>query len=178
MVSNEEFNALFETFEHSVFRLEALDHYWVADDGRFQAFSEGRERPASTPDKDDWLRIVHDAVTAGKRWERVHVIGSISPYVRFELEWGYAENAEAGERICILQAGSQSERDRWPNRDFWLFDDKTVIWMDYDNEGRLVDRIRTTDRRTVQTCQEQRNAMLAAAEPYESFMRRYTPAHA
>lgn len=177
MVPDDEFSALFENFRSSVFRLEALDHYWVEDDGRYQAFIEGRPRPEVTPGRDQWLKMIASGVANGKRWERVHVIDTLSSYVRFELESGYPELTASGERIGILEAQKHGGRDAWPQRDFWLFDDETVVWMDYDAEGRLSDRIKTTDNNTVQECIAQRAAMLTAAESYENFLRRYKAAH-
>lgn len=173
MLSSGEFNEIFRSAQFSVFRLEALDHYWVADDGRYQAFSRGLPRPEVTPLKSDWLDIVAKTAGAGTEWVRVHVIDELSSYVRFELEWGYPGNVRAGERIYILDSSAHGGRSAWPTRDFWLIDNHSVVWMDYDVDGRIVNRELSTDPEVISVCQVQRDTALGSATPLHVFMQHY-----
>ena len=65
---------LFETFRESAFRLETLQYYVLAEDEpRRRAFREGRPLPPR-PGKTDSMRLVRNAVAAGRRVHRVHVV--------------------------------------------------------------------------------------------------------
>lgn len=78
-VSGQTFDSLFESFERTVFRLEALPAYEVggADAERFQAFQEGRPLSVRSVRTSPWLaRIAVSTVTAGKAWSRVRVVDS------------------------------------------------------------------------------------------------------
>jgi hypothetical protein len=77
------------------------------------------------------------APTAAKRYMgRVHIIEhALTPYLQFEIDWYYAVNAAAGEDIRFIL------RKDAPNvtyRDTWLFDDRDVVDLSYDAQGRLL----------------------------------------
>src|SRR5260370_37376704 len=77
---------LFGTFRESAFRLETLQYYVLAEDEpRRRAFREGRPLPPR-PGKTDSMRLVRDAVAAGRRGHRVHVVDlPLSDYIRYGL---------------------------------------------------------------------------------------------
>src|SRR6266498_3070001 len=70
---SEEFGRLFETFEHTAFRLETLDRYTVPEeDEALRRFLAGEP-----PDPDlfvSWFTLVRAATAAGKAVQRVHLI--------------------------------------------------------------------------------------------------------
>lgn len=127
--------ALFANFERSAFRLETLDRYTVpAEEEALIAFKAGRPTPPRTINTEPWLRVVNDATQAGKHISRVHIIGTPhTDYIRFELD-AYAANVEVGEDIRI---GHRSDvpAELLVMPDFWLFDDRTVAVMRYDEAG-------------------------------------------
>lgn len=96
LVSRDEFDQLFETFEHTAFRLEVRDRYNVS----YEAESL-RKFVAGEPDEErwslPWMDMVRKATEAGKRFERVRVI-SLPPsdYSRFGYAGAEINNA-AGE---------------------------------------------------------------------------------
>ncbi len=81
------------------------------------------------------MTTVGDAVQAGKRIYRVHILARpLTDYLRFELGWGYRRNMTAGEEFFILDTtGRENPIPDAP--DFWLFDERTVGTMSYDGEG-------------------------------------------
>jgi hypothetical protein len=134
-MTTEEFIRLFSTFESSAFRLETRQQYLVDEEADLvRAFQEGRLAPPSTA-MDEWLALIRANTAAGKRMYRVHVLEQpLTGYVRWELST-YPANVAAGEEIFI------AERDRHPDlgnlrEDFWLFDDRLVVAMRYDADGR------------------------------------------
>jgi hypothetical protein len=131
-ISPEEFSALFSTFEQSAFRLETRKTYRVPQEEELiKEYLEGKPLPSDT--NEAWCKRVKDAVSAGKTMSRVHVMPTmLTPYLRFEIEWGYLYNAEAGEQILLCQHNDPAQIfGSWPVDDFWLFDNEICVRMQY-----------------------------------------------
>ncbi len=143
-----ELRALYHGFTDEAFRLETLQHYAVPGDAdRQAAFREGRPLP-ERPGKTATLRLIRDAVAAGKRFGRVHVVEQpLSDYVRYELAAAYPENVAAGEDVWIADRTAHPELAAL-RRDFALFDARTdhpsLVWYDYAPDGRLTGYARGT----------------------------------
>src|SRR5579859_572287 len=99
----EEFGALFERFERSAFRIEARDHYDVANErDEFAAFLEGRPLPPRSPESDRWLSLVAAHNAAGRLIERVRIVSQpLTDYTRYEFA-AYRDNIAAGEKVRVL----------------------------------------------------------------------------
>jgi hypothetical protein len=136
-VNVEEFGRLFTAFERSAFRLETLEQYLVAEEAdEFADFQAGRPLPHRTPENDEWLRMIAEDTAAGKRWYRVHVVEHpLTAYLRYELA-GYPDSVAAGEEVYIADRDAHPELTALGREDFWLFDDRIVVLMRYDDEGR------------------------------------------
>lgn len=135
----ERFAAQFgELFATSSYRLELLDAYIAPNEqDPYRRFLAGEPRDDTW--RDPWRRFVRTARTAGKRMERVHVVTEPLPdYTRFELEWAYPANVEAGEDVRILPR-RVADSLNLPDRDYWLLDSSRVAVMDYDEHGNWLD---------------------------------------
>lgn len=142
----EEFGAAFdEMFTRSAFRLELLDRYVAANETEpLRRFRAGL--PQDPAWREPWKQFVRESVRAGKKMARVHVVSEpLSDYLEFELTCVYPANVAAGEDVRILQV----LRHHWPlglpSHDYWLFDDRTVAVMRYDNDGNFLDADTLTD---------------------------------
>jgi hypothetical protein len=137
-LSRDAFSRLFASFSASAFRLETLPEYRVDSEAdEFALYLQGKPLP---PDGNEaWCQIVAAAVRAGKRMQRVHVVPRrLTPYLRYEIEWGYLYSAEAGEEILLLPHDAPGEVfGAWPLHDFWIFDDRLFVRMHYDEAGRF-----------------------------------------
>src|SRR5690349_381463 len=116
----------FGTFAVEAFRLETLDDYSQSGGiEAFHAFLAGEEQPDDYKNA-GWVKTVAAATKAGKRMYRVHILSRpLTPYLRFELGWGYQRNAEAGEEFFILDT-TVRENPLPDAPDFWMFDDQAV----------------------------------------------------
>lgn len=135
-----EFNALFRRFKHSAFRLEARDTYDVAFEREgLDAFLTGRPVPPRSPEAAAWLELVAAATASGRRIERVRIVSRpLNAYTQFELS-AYRDNVSAGERIRVLDRAFLSATDmHWASKDFWIFDERTVVLLDYNDRGRFL----------------------------------------
>ncbi|WP_106403774.1 DUF6879 family protein [Actinocorallia populi] len=166
--------ALIQGAKRSAWRLETLPVYTVPqEEEEFAAWRAGRAPKLQTPETSAWLAELRDTTARGFSWGRVHVVDlPLTPYTRYEL-WGYQANAAAGEDIGI------AERDAHPDlellrRDFWLVDDATAVWMDYDADGRFLQPVLATGGE-VEVCRRMRDIALAHAEPLEAYLTRKRP---
>lgn len=131
-MTTDEFIRLFSTFERSAFRLETRQQYLVDEEAELvRAFLEGCPQPPSAA-MDQWLSLIRVNSRAGKRMYRVHILERPhTDYVRWELST-YPANAAAGEQIFIAdRSGLEGLRE-----DFWLFDDRDLVALRYDDDGR------------------------------------------
>jgi hypothetical protein len=169
---------LFGSFRESAFRLEALQDYVLGEDEpRRRAFREGRPLPPR-PGKTESMRMVGDAVAAGKRVHRVHVVDlPLSDYLRYELAV-YPENTASGEDVRITcrsaHPGLQELRT-----DFWLFDADTrspaVVWFRYTPGGEIISRDFSNKPASVDLARQQRDLALAHSLSLTDFQARHRP---
>lgn len=151
ILSNDEFGALFETFQKSACRVETLDSYIVdGEEEQFAAYLKGQISPIDH--NEAWASMIKSIVDSGRYIGRVHIISrDISPYVRFETDWYYAFNATAGDDIRFIF------RDEVPPvtfTDTWLFDDEIVVDMSYTSEGNYLYANRNDDPHRLEQARE------------------------
>lgn len=133
---------LFAAFEHTAWRLESRDAYsspvedemvrkYLAGEGDLAEMRTGHTNSS-------WSKLVRQAVTAGKRIERVRVVPDpLTNYQRWEA-WLCQLNTEDGEDIRYLARDRASELGV-PSRDhdYWLFDSRLLYLMHFDEHDRL-----------------------------------------
>jgi hypothetical protein len=74
---------------------------------------------------------------------RVHIIDRVmGSYLQFEIDWYYAVNGAAGEDIRFIFREDVPETTY---TDTWIFDEKIVVDMSYDQAGRLLYMNRNDD---------------------------------
>jgi len=166
-MNEQELGRLFETFTRSAFRLECLDSYAVTEDAEreaFRRFLNGNFPPSWWTRGRAWFATVRDAVARGATMQRVRcVYGPLSDYQRFEFEWSYPYNEQAGEQILILETSATDFGDLWRYKhDFWLFDDATVVRLNYDEDGNFLGIEAVDD---AEPYRRVRDLTLASAEP-------------
>jgi hypothetical protein len=149
VITADEFDALFDSFRSTVFRLEALPAYNVGGDeaARLQAFRDGAPLPERSVRTSPWLaRIATSTVCDGKRWARTRVVDDPpTEYQEFQLRNGYLESQAAGDEMRIARRGNVGD----VGEDFWLFDAGTphafAVVMHYDDDGHWLGADKVTD---------------------------------
>lgn len=143
MTADVDLFALYGAVSQSAFRLEARSRYAVpAESAQLRAFEEGKPLPPD-PRVAKSMRLIRSLATAGKHLQRVHILDRpLITYLRYELR-AYAENVEAGEEVRIADRSWHSDLAGL-GEDFVLFDAETdrpaIVWMHYDNHGRVTGR--------------------------------------
>jgi hypothetical protein len=164
-----EFGRLFEDFRRTAFRLETLDSYLVPEEEEIYArFLKGETPPPSV--NEDWCQLVRRNTRSGKSMERVHVISNPpSQYVKFEIAWGYAHSAAAGEKVSLLDRRNVPE-DKAALSDFWLFDGRLLVLMEYDQDGRFLGVNRETDPAVVATHVDAARVLQSLSFPLSQYL--------
>lgn len=166
---------LFQNFRSSAFRIEALDLYDVdSDKGGFKQYLSGIPLRSDDPADRAWCKFIEAATKSGKTVSRVHVIsGPLTPYLRYEIDWGYAYNQTAGDQIFILhRPDARTLLSDKPLKDFWLFDESTVAEMIYDKECHFLGAQITTGAAVVSECIRQRDVALRHAQSLSDYLSR------
>ena len=163
----------FEVFEREAFRLELLPCYDVPQDhARYRQYLAGEPLPSAP--KQFWIDYLGRMVTSGRHVRRVHVLPAcFTPYLRYEIEWGYLYSAQAGEEIYLLpDCDYPSIVGTAQVLDFWLFDDRIAFNMHYDAEGHFLDAMATTDEAEVRRLVKIKQTLLQVAMPLRQWLAR------
>ncbi|SHM99548.1 DUF6879 family protein [Streptomyces yunnanensis] len=139
-LAGDEWAAKFQSFKREAWRLETLPQYLMPQEAdEIQAFRSGVRIDPHTV-SNEYTDRLRGQVADGRVQGRVHVVSRpLSEYLLFEFSQYYAPHALAGEQIRILDV-----TDR-PNplegvQDFWMFDRAEVVLMNYEPDGRQVNR--------------------------------------
>lgn len=155
VVGGAELQAELETFRHSAFRLETLQHYK----------GTGRD--------DSWVALLKANHRWGKTHQRVHVIAEpLSVSMQEELTDGYGPNVAAREDIRIIPVSDELEGwpDDVPYYDFWLFDSSRLLMMNYAATGAWAGAIRVRDPEQIVIACEARDAALHHGISWRSYI--------
>ena len=171
LLTGEAFGRLFANFERTARRLEARDHYDIAEEGdQLRQFAAGRlEEAEHRAYMEEWMGMVRSARTAGKRFERVRIVPAVlTDYLRLELQ-GNRYNAEAGEDIRYLERERANALDL-PDHDFWLFDDERLALQYFTASGRPLGALVVTDPAVVAQHAWWLDRAWSEATPYAAYL--------
>lgn len=171
MGSSKTLGDLFDTFEREAFRLETLDDYSKSGSvDAYQSFLSGEAQPDDY--NADWVDEVRTATSSGKRVYRVHILSRpLTPYLRFELGWGYRKNMIGGEEFFVLDT-TEGTNPLSGVGDFWLFDNEDVASMGYDGEGKFLGSEVLPPFKTAEFV-KYRDTALSYAEPFTEWWERH-----
>ena len=124
--------SLFENFQTSAFRLEGLPRYSTPKEQEaFRYFQAVQQLPASFNDK--WVQFVKDETSKGKVIQRLRLVSNeLTDYEKFEMT-AYRQD-ESREDIRFIDRVGQPYK-----YDFWLFDNRWLVKMNYDDNGSYID---------------------------------------
>jgi hypothetical protein len=167
-LDGEQWRTFFDAFQHTAFRLETHPAYDVMSEREeYENFLSSGS--LSIPDDDSWLTRVRHFRATGRWIGRVHVLRSPpTDYLRYEFAV-YRHTVAAGEDVRIVDLATQPNPGL-PSQDFWLFDDISVVRMDYDDRGAQLGRELLDDIDPAPYIEWQRIA-LEHARPYAEYMK-------
>ncbi|WP_026448775.1 DUF6879 family protein [Actinopolyspora mortivallis] len=156
----------FTECQRSAWRFECQPTYSIPreqdDFGRWRA---GQPKPDGH--NAAWHERVRSYVANGKTIGRVRVVRRpLTEYQRYQLDWGIPGNIEAGEDIRILDV-TALDLDL-PSHDFWLFDDETVVDLNFNPDGTLLN-LDQWENPDLTQYRKWRDTALAYAVPFSEF---------
>ncbi|CAM3667768.1 DUF6879 domain-containing protein [Kibdelosporangium persicum] len=168
LLQGEAFDGLFRSFERSAFHLEVQDSYHTSEEsGPFRLFLTGA--PDDFAWHQPWLDLIRNATNAGKSVTRARVV--TVPHGDY-TRWGLAvadHNIAAGEDIRWLPRHRIDSQDLTTD-DFWLFDDRLVVFTVFEPDGQFAGGASTIDPMIVAHCRSVRDRVWAAAVPHHEYV--------
>ena len=171
VIGLDEFDRLFTQFEHTAWRLETRRRY--ASDEITDTYAQfTRGEPVDWDGKDaEWCAERRAQTALGKRFERVRIIDSPPTPGQLYLLDNARRNSSVGEDIRNLSR-ADAERLQLPEEDFWIFDSRLVVLLDFDGADDLVNVELITEPVEVNRYVQARDAATHYAAPYEEFAAR------
>jgi hypothetical protein len=139
LIDRDRFADLFKTYEQTAFRLETRDTYnetYTPEPLRRFLAGEPVDFAYMTP----WVDVVRTNASTGRLMSRVRVVSQpLTGYAKYSIHVAANSNIPAGEDIRYLDRG-KADQLALPNLDYWLFDNRYVVVLGYDNTtGRSLD---------------------------------------
>ncbi|PJE95781.1 hypothetical protein CUT44_21205 [Streptomyces carminius] len=161
------FRRLFETFEHTAWRLETRRGY-ASDrqDPDFQTFLATGSSPCD-PDE-PWFVNIRAQTDAGKTVGRVRIADDPPTEEQLFLLDYARHNAAFGEDIRYLWR-EDAARAGLPAEDFWIFDSRLVALLRFDDADNLLDIELITEPAEVVRYAVVRDAVMHHAVPRDRF---------
>jgi hypothetical protein len=86
---------------------------------------------------ENWLHMVREATSEGRRFSRVRIVSfPLTDYTRFAM-WVAGYTCEAGDDIRYLTR-DQAGATELPEHDFWLFDSRKLVVMNFGEDDRFI----------------------------------------
>ncbi|MFG3085143.1 DUF6879 family protein [Streptomyces parvulus] len=163
VIGLDEFGRLFETFEHTAWRLETRRGY--ASDREDPTYREFVDTGRITLDyDDDWCRNIRAQVAAGKTIGRVRILDEPPTEGQLFLLADSPRTTSAGEDIRCLPR-SEAEARLLGDEDFWVFDSRLVARLRFDDADVFHDvEVITHPAEVLRYCQL-RDAAMHGARP-------------
>ncbi|MGW3346810.1 DUF6879 family protein [Nonomuraea rubra] len=149
LITGDAFDALFSSFQRSAFRLEGRDRYYAPDEQeRVKRFLAGQGYDVASRLASPWWQTIRQATIDGKVVRRVRVVTEPhGEYTRYALV-GARINIDGGEDIRYLPRHQAVELGL-PEHDYWLFDERLVVLMHFDDADAFVGAELVDDPATV-----------------------------
>ncbi|MCX4846860.1 DUF6879 family protein [Streptomyces sp. NBC_00893] len=168
--TNLAFADLLATARHSAAHLELRDSYRI--DKEAAEFGEWQTGWRPEPDPAAWWNEFHtwvrDATARGVVLRRARVVSEpASAYVRYEHDCTY-QNIAAGESVRWLPRRKASDL-ALPGNDFWLFDDRLVMWNHFTGEGASAGPELDEREAVAKFCAEAFEAVWNRATPHDEY---------
>ncbi|MGH3319839.1 MAG: DUF6879 family protein [Streptosporangiaceae bacterium] len=149
-ITDEEFDGLLTSFEREAIHLETRDAYGTATELPHMA-----KWAAGEPDDLGWLQawcgVLREGVGVGKSVRRARVVSEpLSQYQRWSFSIAYPM-VQAGEDIRWVPRPLVSSI-ALPGNDFYLFDDRLVVFLLYAGNGLATDKVVSTEPADLQLC--------------------------
>ncbi|MEQ4204688.1 DUF6879 family protein [Actinopolymorpha sp. B17G11] len=166
-ITDEDFDRLLLDFERESIHLETRDAYGTAVELPHMAqWAAGEHDDLEW--LQDWCATLREHVKAGRSIRRARIVSEpLSDYQR----WSYAiahPMVDAGEDIRWVPRRLASSI-ALPGNDFYLLDDRLVVFLHYAGNGLGVDKVTSTDPHDIKLCRDSFEAVWKLAVPHREY---------
>lgn len=166
-ITSDEFEQLLRSFERESIHLETRDAYGTAVELPHMAkWAAGEADDLEW--LQDWCSTVRNHAAAGRSVRRARVVSE--PLSDYQL-WSHSiarSMVDAGEDIRWVSRRNVSSIGV-PGNDFYLFDDRLVVFLHYAGNGLAVDRVTSMDPGDVDLCRSTFNSVWKLAVPHNEY---------
>lgn len=166
-ITDNEFNRLLATFEREALHLETRDAYGTAVELPHMAKWAAGERD-DLEWLQDWCSMLRKHVKAGRSVRRARIVSEpLSDY----QHWSYSiarPMVDAGEDIRWVPRRLVSSV-ALPGNDFYLFDDRLVVFLIYAGSGLGTDKVMSTDPANLRLCRSAFEAVWKLSIPHRDY---------
>jgi hypothetical protein len=135
---------LMRSAERTAWHLEMRDGYTPNDPDWLDWQAGNRFDPADRWGL--WSDLVRETVARGVGVRRARIVSEpVTDYIRFEYDVTAAHNIAAGEEVRWLPRHATAGL-LVPPDDFWVFDDRVVLWNHFGGDGSWVGEERSDDQ--------------------------------
>lgn len=166
-ITDEDFDRLLTDFERESIHLETRDAYGTSIELPYMAKWAAGEH-------DDlkwlqgWCNTLRGHIESGKSVRRARIVSEpLSEYQR----WSYSiahPMVEAGEDIRWVPRRLVSSI-ALPGNDFYLFDDRLVVFLIYTGDGLAADKVTSTDPGDIELCRSAFEAAWKLSIPHRDY---------
>jgi hypothetical protein len=163
------FPELLRACNFSAVHLEMRDVYTPADPW-FRAWLAGDQEEFERRLARPWLDLIREVGGRGVQVRRARIVSEpVTDYIKFEHATT-GSNVAAGEDVRWLPR-RQASRLLLPGNDFWVFDDRLVLWNHFTGEGEFSadGRELASHPETVKMCATAFNAVWERAIPHGEY---------
>ena len=148
LVEREQYDFYFNNYERSAWRFETQPTYTMPrEQPGLARFLAGQ--PMLPNHNEKWHGQVQSMVAAGKTIARVRTVRRpLTDYQRYQFTYGIPGNIKAGEDVRVLDL-TELDLDL-PTQDFWLFDETTIVQLNFRPDGTLMNREKPDDSKLEQ----------------------------
>lgn len=166
-ITDEEFNRILSAFERDALHLETRDAYGTSVELPHMA----KWAAGECDDLEwlqDWCSILREHAKAGRSVRRARIVSEpLSAYQR----WSYSiahPMVDAGEDIRWVPRRLVSSV-ALPGNDFYLFDDRLIVFLIYAGNGSAIDKVTSTDPADIRLCRSAFEAVWKLSIPHREY---------
>ncbi len=143
---------ILQSAEHSAVHLEMRDSYTPDDPDWLEWQAGNRFDPTTRESWQTWFPMMKAATSRGVAVRRARIVSEpVTGYIRFGYDLTAANNVDAGEQVRWLPR-RQATGLLVPPVDFWVFDERVVVWNHFAGDGSWVTRERCDDAWLAKQC--------------------------
>ncbi|MFB8004912.1 DUF6879 family protein [Nocardia sp. NPDC056000] len=169
LLTDEQWSALYASCTASTLHLELRDVYAVPDEAerisgwRYGTLDEAEDREWWAP----WLSMTREMTRRGVDMRRARVVSEpVSEYIHYE--WETTRNPEGGEQVRRLPRHRTTTLALSPV-DFWLFDDRLVVFNHFDGDGRWFGNEQTRAPDVIVRCRDAFESVWRLGTPHGEY---------